>query len=352
MMKGCGLIENGAHGRADGAPSLRLAQKPTPREGGYYAKGEWLVEIVTDGRFAVLKQAEQSVLIVLLSHASDAWEAWPSVPTLEQETGQSSRTITRACEGLLARGAISLVHAGGGRASNRYRIELGPWNDEGGPSRMTSDTPANLTPQPRNSDGAPPPNLRGTPVNLTGHPRKSDRGTGIREREKENVADVGARIAIEPEPSLWADHDAIQLLIERGFADDDAAQVTREYGAEAVRQGVSYADFKQRMKEIRRSYRHCCMAAIKGGWGPDERELTEKREKARAAAQALHQADQQATFVRTVFERATPEQVEAARVHVIALLPSATRAKLRDAAADHPELAATIAMRLKRDLPL
>ncbi len=76
--------------------------------------------LVTHGMWANLSNAEARVYVALLAHRNAKGEAWPGLELLAQESGRHWTAVSKAIQGLAARGLLT-IHRTPGRG-NRYAL--------------------------------------------------------------------------------------------------------------------------------------------------------------------------------------------------------------------------------------
>ena len=115
---------------------------------------------------------DKFVLVSLSDQANDDGVCWPSIKTIAGRCCMSERSVTNHIRNLEKLGLLS-VESGGGRFSNRYKIELN------GPMQNLQGTPATVARHPCNGFHAPLQNLPCTPATVANDPKYNPNITQI-----------------------------------------------------------------------------------------------------------------------------------------------------------------------------
>ena len=124
------------------------------------------LEVLADNRFTI---EEKYVFTWLCSHANKHHQAWPSVKTLQEETGKSRSFIQRTLRHLEEAGYITCrprYRSNGGSSTNLYTIMWRePDKDETDPEVMAANNPLETLQQVT----APTEQIHPLPPNTTAH---------------------------------------------------------------------------------------------------------------------------------------------------------------------------------------
>jgi len=325
-----------AHAAETPAPPLKLVGE----SGVYWWQYDWLQAAVDGGVVAGLKGAEVKVLVALLRHANRDGEAFPSIPTIEAETGLKKRTVQQSLSSLSTpsshsgvgiidrmpdghrnRRTVTYRFATSMRADQVHPVE-GPAAGQSRPDQDGCFTRSTRT-QPRGSR---------TTVRTT---RTGMRSNYQREQSKELVVDRGDddefRDDLPEGAGLFDAHEAVQMLLDIGFNPRDARKQVQRHGIDSVRESVAKAVyFKQHGIKVNgqtiENVRGFVAKDLAQGMPQDDRvEQARKKRAAIRSAEAArqHQIEQEAAerraqeadsaMVRMVIETMSADKLEVYR---------------------------------------
>lgn len=175
-----------------------------------------------------LSAPSKLVAVALVAHAGEGAATWVSVATLARETSLSVRRVRDAIRDLERRGTIvteSRTTPEGGRASNLYRVLIGP-ADAAAPPADAAGPPGTTCRTPRQESTRPP--------------------HGTRSWNEINERHARAPIASTIDPPTWWAETIESVAMATGVEIDPTAAWIRYAGhREAKGRAVSPADARQ-----------------------------------------------------------------------------------------------------------
>ena len=251
-------------------PDLRIA--PRTWQWTLLDRQQWLERLVKCGAFAELSQSARAVLIVLFTHANESREAWPSLRTIQTESGYRQTAVRGALKWLVGRKLIERDAAGTGRRSTTYRlVALSGWESPDAPNGTSHEdihVSPGRHPGPRVGATQGGAGLRHLtrpmePAHRTaepGAPSASGGGGRLRLSMRTRAAERMTQNA----PGLFAAHELLADLIAATFERRDARRLIDRHGVGAVRHALDFTQWRVDRGDSVMSFRRHLVAVLKG----------------------------------------------------------------------------------------